>query len=259
MEQSDTIIVAPMREAMLVPDLAVSYPAFRSAYAGYLVCIVVVVTFACAAMFPVHTQSERFGGWEVETPPGSDPLEALRASEALASSDLRMIEYFPKLSVICERGTAGPYGRGRMSYKALKIEIHWFAQNLPKSFDVLATFVRTGIDSRAADPKGNTIWVNYGRAWTSGGGFSDLIKIGDDDSSPVETVKITGILKGFRLAAEVLDSGAAEAFLKAWNPIGKIPVILQDAQGHDLGRKVELFGMKPAVDSVLAYCGRNPL
>ncbi len=219
----------------------------------------VVIAVACAAIFPIQAQSQVFSEWEVDTPLGSDPLEALRASQTLTASVLRTIEYFPKLSVICESGATGPYGSVRVSYKSLRVELAWFALHLPKDFVALETFLRTGIDSRSADPRGNAVWVNYGRAWTSKGWFSDLIKIGDDNSSAVETVKITGIPKGFRLSAEVLDSSAAEAFLRAWNPNGQIPVVLQDEQGRDLDRRVPLQGMKPAVDRVLGFCGRKPL
>ena len=221
--------------------------------------VFIVITLFSIGLFSIQPQSEEFGGWEVDTPPGSDPFEVLRASQALAASDLKAPEYFPKLSVICESGAIGPYGRGRTGYKTLRVEILWFAQHLPKDFETLETFLRTGIDTRAADPRGNTIWVNYGRAWTSGGGFSDLIKIGDDNSSPIQTIKIAGIPNGFQLSAELLDSGAAEAFLRAWNPLGSIPAILQNAKGSDLDRTIELRGMKPAVDRVLAKCGLSPL
>jgi hypothetical protein len=61
------------------------------------------------------------------------------------------------------------------------------------------------------------------------------------------------------LSAEVLDSGTAEAFLRAWHSKGQIPVVLQDSQGHDLNKLVELKGVKPAADQVFSYCGRDPL
>jgi hypothetical protein len=211
------------------------------------------------AALTTHAQAELFGEWEVDTPPGYDIGEALRASKGLSASDLHVIEYSPSLSVICERDATGPYGPNRTSYKVFKTGISWFALHLPTEFAALETFLRTGLDARATLPRGNTVWVNYGRAWASRNGFSDLIKIGDDNSSPIETVRITGIPKGFGFAAEVLDSGATEAFLRAWNPIGQIPITLQSASGRDLDRKVELRGMKPAVDRVLSYCGRNPL
>ena len=215
--------------------------------------------FACAAIFPIQAHSQQFGEWEVDTPPGYDPLYDERASHVLRSSDLRSLEYSPALSVNCEKWAIGPYGSNRTNYAALSVDIQWVAERLPKDFEALATFLRTGIDAKAADPSGNTLWVNYGRAWTANRGFSDLIKIGDGDSSRVETVKITGIPKGFRFSANVLDSGVADAFLRAWNPSSQIPVVLQDALGHDLNRMIDLRGMKPAVDRVLKFCGRNPL
>jgi hypothetical protein len=196
--------------------------------------------------------------WEVDTPPGSDPFYALRAIQAPSASDLHSIEYLPKLSVLCKKGSIGPYGHGSTNYKSLKVKINWGASNLPKEFETLASFLRTGIDPHAADPRGNTVWVNFGRAWTASGGFVDLIKVGNDDSSPIETVKITGIPKGFGFSAEILDGNQAEAFLKAFSSSDQIPVVIH-AQANDLSRAVELRGMKPAVDKVLSFCGRDPL
>jgi hypothetical protein len=240
----------PLRDAL---------PSERAKLLRAVLRIVAVSSLVCAAIFPTQPHSEQFGAWEVDTPPGSDPYYEKRASHVLRASDLRWIEYSPNLSVTCERWAIGPYGASRANYKALSVDIQWFAERLPKDFESLATFLRTGIDADAVDPRGNIVWVNYGRAWTATHGFSELIKIGNDDSSPIETVKITGIPKGFRYSANVLDSGIAEAFLRAWNPSGQIPVVLQDALTHDLERTVDLQGMKPAVDRVLDFCGRNPL
>jgi hypothetical protein len=238
-------------------------PGFRFVMFGAMLraalSIFAVSALLCAAIFPTQTHSEQFGEWEVDTPPGSDSLYEKRASHALRASDLRWTEYAPDLSVTCERWAIGPYGASRTNYKALSVDIQWVAERLPMDFESLATFLRTGIDANTADPRGNTVWVNYGRAWTANHGFSDLIKIGGDDSSPIETVKITGIPKGFKYSANVLDSGIAEAFLRAWNPSGQIPVVLQDGLSHDLNRTVDLRGMKPAVDRVLDFCGHNPL
>jgi hypothetical protein len=199
--------------------------------------------------------------WTVDAVPAGmfSTLDELRAQQALSTSDVMGTEYFPKLSVVCDRGAIGPYGNGRTEYQALRVEVHWQAAHLPKDFEALETFLHTGIDPRAADTRGNTIWVNYGRARTSSGGISQLITIGDDDSSPMETVKISGNPKGFSLSADLLDSGMAEAFLRAWNPIGGVPVVLQDAKSRELKRTVELRGMKLVVNKVLGYCGRNPL
>jgi hypothetical protein len=196
--------------------------------------------------------------WVVDALPFGS-VDELRAQQALSTSDVAATEYFPKLSVVCDRGAIGPYGSSRAEYQALRVEVRWQALHLPKDFAPLETFLRTGIDPRAVDNRGNTIWVNFGRARTANGGFSDLITIGDDNSSPVETVKISGTSKGFSFSAELLDSGLAEAFVRAWNPFGGIPVVLQDANGHDLKRTVELRGMKPAVNKVLARCGREHL
>jgi hypothetical protein len=199
-----------------------------------------------------------FGDWEVGSEVGSESTKI--AQQLLAASDLHGIEYLPKFSVLCERGSISPYGSGRLAdFKALKVRITWFASHLPKDFQSLETFLRIGIHPRSADTDGNSVWVKYGRAWDSSNGFSDLITIGDDNRSPIETVKITGTPKGFRLSAEVLDSGAAEVFLKYWNLKGRIPVVLQDSQGHDLNKLVELKGVKPAADQVLSYCSRDPL
>lgn len=199
-----------------------------------------------------------FGDWEVGLEVGSDSTKI--AQQPLAASDLHGIEYLPKFSVLCERGRIGPYDSGKLTnFKALKVRITWRASHLPKDFQSLEDFLRIGIHPGAANTDGNSVWVNYGRAWDSSNDFSNLITIGDDNSSPIETVKITGTPKGFRLSAEVLDSGAAEAFLRAWNPKGSIPVVLQDSQGHDLKKLVELKGVKPATDQVLSYCSRDPL
>ena len=196
--------------------------------------------------------------WEVGPEVGSD--NTMVAEQPLAASDLLGIEYLPKLSVICERGRIGPYDSGKLAeFKALKVRVAWFASHLPKDFQSLEAFLGSGMHPGAANPDGNSVWLNYGRAWNSNNGFSDLITVGNDNSSPIETVKITGTPKGFRLSAELLDSGEAEAFLRAWNLKGSIPVVLQDSQGRDLRKLVELKGVKPAADQVLLYCGRDPL
>jgi hypothetical protein len=61
-------------------------------------------------MLPIQAHSERFGAWEVDTPPGYDAGEALLASKALAARDLRIVEYSPDFSVTCEKDVTGPYG-----------------------------------------------------------------------------------------------------------------------------------------------------
>jgi hypothetical protein len=198
-----------------------------------------------------------FGDWVVGLEAGSDTT--IIAQRLLAASDFQGIEYLPKFSVLCERGSIGPYGSGQLAdFKALKVRITWFASHLPKDFQSLEAFLQTGVNPRAANTDGNTVWVKYGRAWDSSGGFSRLIT-GDDGSSPIETIKITGAPKGFHLSAEVLDSGAAEAFIRYWGPKGRIPVVLQDSQGHDLNRHVELKGVEPAANEVFSYCGRDRL
>jgi hypothetical protein len=218
-----------------------------------------ILAFGCA-ICSIQISSgwgDSFGDWEVDPEIGSDNTRI--AQQRVAASDFRGIEYLPKFSVLCERGSIGPYGSGRLAdFKALKVRITWFASHLPKDFQSLEAFLRTGINPGAADTDGNTVWVKYGRAWDSSGGFSHLIT-GDDDSSPIETIKITGTPKGFRLSAEVLDSGAAEVFVRYWSPKGRIPVVLQDSEGHGLNRLVELMGVKPAADQVLSYCNRDPL
>jgi hypothetical protein len=206
-------------------------------------------------LWPIAALPQEFGNWEVDVPAGSDTVEELRASQGLAASDLHGVEYLPKLSVVCERGSVGPYGPNRTRYAALKVRMSWFAQHLPREFETLDPFVRGG--------DRNSVWVPFGRVWGSNG-TSQLITIGTDDpsSAAIETVKIElaeGAHKGYRFTAEVLDSGLAEAFLKAWNPLGQIPVVLLDARARDLNRMIELRGMKPAVDRVLARCGRGAL
>src|ERR1700722_381809 len=99
----------------------------------------------CTAVFPTQAHSEQFGEWEVDTPPGSDPLYERRASHVLRASDLQSTEYSPTLSISCVRGAIGPYGTNRTDYKTLTVDIRWFAERLPKDFESLATYLRTGI------------------------------------------------------------------------------------------------------------------
>src|SRR5271169_6043993 len=93
-----------------------------------------LASVALATFLQVPAQSEQFGNWEVDAPPGSDPSYTLRATQALSASDLNSIEYFPKLSAVCEKWAIGPYGHGRTDYKTLSIQIQWFAAHLPKEF-----------------------------------------------------------------------------------------------------------------------------
>lgn len=223
-----------------------------------LKCAAACAIFLWASLVHAQKQSGIAAPWEVDTPPGDDPLYTLRAIQALSISDLQSIEYLPKLSVLCEKGSIGPYGRGRTRYESLKVRISWFVSALPKEFDTLGSFLRIGIDPRAASPKGNTISINFGRAWTPNGGLFELIKVGDENSSPIEVVKITGIPKGFQFSAEILDSNQAEAFLKAYSSADKIPVVF-DAQSKEVTRTVDIRGMKPTVDKILSFCGRGPL
>jgi hypothetical protein len=222
----------------------------------------ITIGFGCMLilMTPAYGQLkwDKAASWEVDTPPGEDSLYALRAIQGPRANDLYSIEYRPELSVLCEKRSIGPYGHSRTGYHSLRVEIAWFASALPNEFNALAAFLRAGIDSHAADPRGNMIWVSYGRAWTASGGFADLIKIGDEDSTPIETVKITSIQTGFRLSAEILDSNQANAFLKAYSSRDEISAVIR-AKSGDLKRAVDIRGMKLAVDKVLSFCGRDPL
>jgi hypothetical protein len=222
--------------------------------------VLAAIGLAGAFAFATIGRAEQFGDWEVEAPPGqSDTVQELIASRRLSISDLRDIEYLPRLSVACEIGGVGPYGRSRTTYKALKVRLSWFARQLPKDFEALQIFL--------AGDEANAVWVSYGRSWASGGP-RQLITIGGsslatEDPSAIETVKIEAggsrPTKGYRFSAEILDSGVAEGFLRSWNTLGRIPVVILDAENHDLDRIIELQGMKLAVDRVFARCGRGVL
>ena len=197
---------------------------------------------------------EKFGAWEVTEPlvnfPPGARSDALIAQRQMDADDINLTEYSPRLVVMCNRGAVGPYERPRIKYNSLNVSLTWIASSLPKDFDAVKAII-----PGQGPIGGNAIWISNGRAPDA------LIKIGEE--RVIETIKVNLAplreSQRYRFSAEILDSNAAEAFLRAWSPKDRLTVYILDARGNELERAVDLRDMRSPVNKVLAHCERSPL